>query len=55
VVPQACSCGGGLDLATDIADAIKCRSVIVKYACADCGAESDYSFCLPKVKGLPRK
>lgn len=55
VVPTECSCGGGLTLETDILDAIKCRSVVVKYACADCGAESDYSFCLPKIKGLPQK
>jgi uncharacterized protein len=55
VVPDACLCGGGLNLETDIADAIKCRSLIVKYACADCGAESEYSFCLPKIKGLPQK
>jgi molybdopterin-guanine dinucleotide biosynthesis protein A/HD superfamily phosphodiesterase len=55
VVPTSCQCGGSLDLHSDILDAIKCRSVVVKYACADCGAESEYSFCLPKVKGLPDK
>lgn len=55
VVPTACQCGGGLELVSDILDAIKCRSVVVKYACAECGAESEYSFCLPKVKGLPDK
>jgi molybdopterin-guanine dinucleotide biosynthesis protein A/HD superfamily phosphodiesterase len=55
VVPDACSCGRRLELETDILDAIKCRSVIVKYSCADCGRENEYSFCLPKVKGLPRK
>ena len=55
VVPGACSCGGGLKIHTDILDAIKCRSVIVKYACLNCGAQNEYSFCLPKVKGLPQK
>jgi hypothetical protein len=55
VVPTACQCGGRLELTTDILDAIKCRSVVVKYPCTDCGVESEYSFCLPKVKGLPDK
>jgi molybdopterin-guanine dinucleotide biosynthesis protein A/HD superfamily phosphodiesterase len=55
VVPGGCSCGGGLDIQTDIRDALKCRSVLVKYSCRQCGGESDYSFCLPNVKGLPPK
>ncbi len=55
VVPSACSCGGRLELESDIQDAIKCRSVIVKYPCMECGLENEYSFCLPKVKGLPQK
>jgi len=55
VVPRACSCGGRLELQSDIRDAIKCRSVIVRYPCADCGKKSEYSFCLPNVKGLPRR
>lgn len=55
VVPTACQCGARLELYSDILDAIKCRSVVVKYSCVDCGAENEYSFCLPKVKGLPNK
>jgi uncharacterized protein len=55
VVPRACSCGGGLRTGSDIQDALKCRSVVVRYHCPDCGAQSEYSFCLPRVKGLPPK
>ncbi|MFH1034200.1 MAG: NTP transferase domain-containing protein [Pseudomonadota bacterium] len=55
VVARACPCGGRLDIASDIRDAIKCRSVLVKYACADCGRQSEYTFCLPNLKGLPRR
>jgi hypothetical protein len=55
VVPRACSCGGGLHTGSDIQDALKCRSVVVRYHCPDCGAQSEYSFCLPRVKGLPPK
>ncbi len=55
VVPWACSCGGRLELESDIRDAIKCRSVVVKYPCVECGIESEYSFCLPNVKGLPHR
>ncbi|MCG6536577.1 MAG: hypothetical protein L7F78_18185 [Syntrophales bacterium LBB04] len=55
VVPSACSCGGRLELESDIQDAIKCRSVVMKYPCMVCGIEREYSFCLPNVKGLPRR
>ncbi|MBI4798009.1 MAG: NTP transferase domain-containing protein [Desulfarculus sp.] len=53
VVPRACSCGGRLEPVSDIRDALKCRSVIVKYSCGQCGGASQYSFCLPNVRGLP--
>lgn len=53
VVPGACSCGGRLEIQSDIRDAIKCRSVLVRYSCLECGQHSEYSFCLPNVKGLP--
>lgn len=55
VVPCACSCGGRLELESDIRDAVKCRSVIVRYRCTRCGHENEFSFCLPNVKGLPRR
>lgn len=53
VVPCKCLCGGSLKPESDIQDALKCRSVVVKYVCAKCGIESEFSFCLPNVKGLP--
>ncbi|MBU3947024.1 MAG: NTP transferase domain-containing protein [Proteobacteria bacterium] len=55
VVPCVCSCGGRLKLESDIRDSVKCRSVLVKYICVECGIESEFSFCLPNVKGLPQK
>lgn len=55
MVPRACSCGGELAMHSDILDALKCRSVVVQYPCARCGRQSEYSFCLPTVPGLPRK
>lgn len=55
VVPGRCLCGGRLDLESDIQDALKCRSAIVKYTCKSCGAVKTFSFCLPNVKGLPQK
>lgn len=55
VVPGACSCGGRLELESDIREALKCRSVVMKYPCAACGIESEYSFCLPNLKGLPQR
>jgi uncharacterized protein len=55
VVPRQCSCGGALEPASDILDALKCRSVVVQYRCRDCGQQSEYSFCLPEVRGLPPK
>jgi len=55
VVPHACTCGGRLALKSDIRDAVKCRSVVVTYRCPICGYESEFSFCLPDVKGLPRR
>jgi molybdopterin-guanine dinucleotide biosynthesis protein A/HD superfamily phosphodiesterase len=55
VVPTACDCGGPLKLESDIQDAIKCRSLVMTYHCADCGLDREYSFCLPNVKDLPRR
>lgn len=53
VVPDGCSCGGPLALESDILDAVKCRSVIMKYRCERCAAQSEFTFCLPNVKGIP--
>ncbi len=53
VVPQACPCGGRLEIESDIRESVKCRSAVVRYACAGCGFEREFSFCLPNVKGLP--
>jgi uncharacterized protein len=55
VVPRVCGCGGPLDLESDIRESVKCRSAVVKYLCTACGLESEFSFCLPNVKGLPRR
>jgi uncharacterized protein len=55
VVPSKCSCGGRLNIESDLLDSVKCRSVVVTYPCVDCGLESEFSFCLPNVKGLPSK
>ncbi len=55
VVPRSCTCGGVLTCESDIQDSVKCRSAVVTYRCMDCAAESEFSFCLPQVKGLPRK
>ena len=55
VVPTGCSCGRPLEMASDIEDAIKCRSVIVTYGCEACGLKRQFSFCLPRVQGLPTK
>jgi putative nucleotidyltransferase with HDIG domain len=53
VVPRVCECGGRLDLESDIRESVKCRSAVVRYLCTACGLESEFSFCLPNVKGLP--
>ncbi|WP_319409203.1 NTP transferase domain-containing protein [uncultured Desulfosarcina sp.] len=55
VVPGSCSCGGRLDRESDIRDSLKCRSVVVNYRCRTCGFQSEFSFCLPNVSGLPQK
>ena len=55
VVPSKCSCGGRLKIESDLLDSVKCRSVVVTYRCIDCGLESEFSFCLANVKGLPSK
>lgn len=55
VVPRDCSCGGRLELESDIRDSVKCRSVVVKYVCTECANESEFSFCLPNVNGLPQR
>lgn len=55
VVPRLCGCGGPLDLESDIRESVKCRSAVVRYRCAACVLESEFSFCLPNVKGLPRR
>lgn len=53
VVPGRCPCGGRLKRDSDIRDTIKCRSLVVTYRCRACAAASEFSFCLPNVKGLP--
>ena len=55
VVPCSCSCGGGLEIESDILDSVKCRSLVMKYRCVACDIKSEFSFCLPNVKGLPQK
>jgi uncharacterized protein len=55
VVPCACSCGGELEIESDILDSVKCRSLVMKYRCVVCGIEREFSFCLPNVKGLPQR
>ncbi len=55
VVPETCSCGHPLAADADIMDSLKCRTAVVTYRCPGCGFESDYSFCLPGIKGLPPK
>ena len=55
VVPGSCSCGGRLDRESDIRDSLKCRSVVVNYLCGACGFQSEFSFCLPNVSGLPQR
>jgi len=55
VVPGSCSCGGRLERESDIRDSLKCRSVVVNYLCGACGFQSQFSFCLPNVSGLPRR
>ena len=53
VVPRACPCGGRLEIESDIRESVKCRSAVVRYACAGCGLDREFSFCLPNVRGLP--
>jgi putative nucleotidyltransferase with HDIG domain len=55
LVPSACSCGGSLSVESDIQDAVKCRSVVATYRCANCGVQSEFSFCMPNVKGLAHR
>ncbi len=55
VVPCACSCGGRLAVESDIRESVKCRSAVVRYRCDACGYQREFSFCLPNVRGLPRK
>jgi uncharacterized protein len=55
VVSGGCPCGGRLKREADIRDTIKCRALVVAYRCEACGAVSEFSFCLPNVKGLPQK
>lgn len=55
VVPAACRCGGRLTVDSDILDSLKCRSAVTTYHCPACGFESEFSFCLPNIEGLPRK
>ncbi|GAB6906549.1 conserved hypothetical protein [Desulfosarcina cetonica] len=54
-VPRACSCGGEMEYLSDIQDTLKCRSVVVRYLCRTCANENAYTFCLPNIKGLPRR
>jgi molybdopterin-guanine dinucleotide biosynthesis protein A/HD superfamily phosphodiesterase len=55
VLPHRCPCGSRLQIESDIREAVKCRSAVVRYLCGRCGLEKEFSFCLPNVKGLPRK
>ncbi len=55
VFPHQCQCGGRIEQSSDISDALKCRSVVMRHRCLQCGAESEYSFCLPNIAGLPPK
>jgi uncharacterized protein len=55
VIPGVCGCGSRLDLESDIRESVKCRSAVVRYLCKACGIEREFSFCLPNVKGLPRR
>jgi hypothetical protein len=55
LAPVRCLCGGGLELESDTQDGLKCRSAAVTYTCEECGQEKEFSFCLPRIKGLPRK
>lgn len=55
VVPVACRCGRLLTVDSDILDSLKCRSAVITYRCPACGFGSEFSFCLPNIKGLPRK
>lgn len=54
-VPRACSCGGEMEHLSDIQDTLKCRCVVVRYLCRTCANENTYTFCLPNIKGLPRR
>ena len=55
VVPRVCGCGGRMEIESDIRESVKCRSAVVRYCCGTCGVESEFSFCLPNVKGFPRR
>lgn len=55
VVPVACACGGHLEHESDLRDSVKCRSVVVKYRCVRCCNETEFSFCLPNIQGLPQR
>ena len=55
VVPEACECGDRLKLESDIRESVKCRSAVVRHLCSNCGFDNEFSFCLPNVKGLPRR
>ena len=54
VVPEVCTCGVTVDVRSDMAESVKCRSAQVEYRCSACGRSSRFSFCLPNVKALPR-
>jgi uncharacterized protein len=55
VVPRTCPCGGKLEVDFDIRESVKCRSAVVQYRCLGCGRVKEFTFCLPNVKGLPRR
>lgn len=55
VVPEACECGGRLEVHSDIRESVKCRSAVVQYRCPACRSDREFSFCLPNVRGLPRR
>jgi len=55
VVPETCECGGWVEVHSDIRESVKCRSAVVQYRCPACGSDREFSFCLPNVRGLPRR
>lgn len=53
VVPDVCQCGHRIEVESDIREAVKCRAAVVVFTCSQCGHNTEFTFCLPNVKGLP--